>query len=314
MSIIQPEPGLAWGIMSEKRRGKQDRRAGRQASRRSQDQGGWGNRELAQVMDHMVSVVLRNSGGVDDALDAECWASELVSIWTRRELTKGEAEEVYLPAFVRALERRASAKALATLRALSAVGSEPHRKRARAAANRLAARRLLEPPWSDHLGRAEPIAAVLTYEDVFEDAVGVFVEFALPAGGRHTLGIYIDHNLGGMVTDTFLAGPLGDLRNDLNLRPPGGAGLEVRRLELSEARALVEDALYMLDHTDDPPVTEDVHILRALIDARIRVLPVRCERPREPSDEERVHLFVVSPDRERRRGHEEASDVIRTRA
>ena len=75
------------------------------------------------MMDGLVPTVLRSVGKLEDALEAECWASELISMWRGRELIDGDAEEVFLPGFIRALERKGSPKSLATLRALSAVGS-----------------------------------------------------------------------------------------------------------------------------------------------------------------------------------------------
>jgi hypothetical protein len=267
-------------------------------------------------MDHMVSIVLRDVGGLGDALEAQCWASEIVSTWSGRETADGDAEEIFLPAFVRALERKASRGALATLRALSAVGSDSLHKRTRGAGDRLAARRVPEPPWSDQLGRFEPIAAALMYDETFDDGVSLFVEFGADAGERHTLGIYIDHNMGGLVKDLFIAGPLSEVRGALSASARDGAGVAIRELDLSEARARVEAALYMLDHAYDPPVEEDVGNLRALVDARIRTLPQGFELPdpyEEIASEQRERLladFLASPEGDRWSGDEDAEDVV----
>jgi hypothetical protein len=75
---------------------------------------------LAKIMNRMVSIVLRDAHERGNALEAECWASEVVSTWSTRKLPN---EEVFVSDFVRALERKASPKALATLRALGAVGT-----------------------------------------------------------------------------------------------------------------------------------------------------------------------------------------------
>jgi hypothetical protein len=304
--------------MSEKRRRQQDRRAKRRGARRPRDGGQFANRELAPIMDRMVSIVLSDVSGLQDATQAECWASEIVSIWSGEKFPDGNAEEVFLPAFVRALERRASAKALATLRALSGVGSESLSRRAEAAADRLAGRGFPEPRWSGRVGRAEPVAAELMYEESFDDGVSVFIEFASPGGERHTLGIYIDHNLGGLVKDAFLAGPLSEVRSELPPRAHNDVGLALRELSLAEARARVEAALFMLDHTYEPPVEEDVRTLRALVDARLRGLPDGFEltgQHEEISIEERERLladFLASPEGVRWRGDEHAQDVVST--
>lgn len=156
------------------------------------------------------------------------------------------------------------------------------------------------------------------HEEAFDDGVSVFIEFAPPAGERYTVGIYIDHNMGGLVKDLFLAGPLTEVRNKLGHRAPNGVCLGLRELDLTEARARAEAALYMLDHTYDPPVSEDVGALRALLDARIRLLPDGLQLPfdyEEVPVEERERLlvdFLASPEGERWRGDDDAEDVVGT--
>ncbi len=269
-------------------------------------------------MDGLVPTVLRSVGTLEDALEAECWASELISMWRGRQLIDGDAEEVFLPAFIRAVERKGSPKSLATLRALSAVGSESHARKARAAADRLAGRGVSEPPWAGQLGHAEPVAAELMYEEAFDDGVSVLIEFAPPDGERHTLGIYIDHNLGGLVKDAFLAGPLDEVRSKLSSRAHNGVGLALKKLDPGEARARIEAGLYMLDHTYDPPVDDDVHALRGLIDGRVRRLPDGFELREdyeEMSVEDRERLlakFLASPEGQHWRGDADAEDVVET--
>ncbi|MBV9193314.1 MAG: hypothetical protein JO168_04150 [Solirubrobacterales bacterium] len=304
--------------MSEKRRRQQDRRAKRHDARRHASSAGFQDRELAQLMDRMVAVVLRDVGEVNDALEAECWAADLVSMWSERDATGDDAIEVFLPAFVRALERKASLKALKTLRALSVVGNQRLAKRAATAADRLAARGLPEPSWGPQLGRYEPVTAELMYETAFDDGVTVFIEFAAAAAESHSIAVYIDHNLGGLVKDVFVAGPLADLRGELRSHAGNHVGLGFRELDLSEARARVEAALYMLDHTYDPPIDDDVRSLRALVEARLRLLPTGFELPDpyvELSSDERDRLlggFLASPEGKRWRGDEDAEDAVST--
>jgi hypothetical protein len=141
-------------------------------------------------MDDLAATVVRDAKTPADALDAECWASELLSTFRDTPLPDGDAEEVFVPALVRALEQRGSANALATLRALSAVGSETHRKRAAAAADRLLARGRPEPKWASQVGRAEPVCATLMFEDAFDDGMSVFIEYAMPGCTNHTRDLY----------------------------------------------------------------------------------------------------------------------------
>lgn len=164
-------------------------------------------------------------------------------------------------------------------------------------------------------GLARPTAAALMHEEAFDDGLSVMVEFSAPGVGAHTLGIYIDHNLGGLVKDVFLAGPLTEVRGQFARRAPNHVDLAIRDLDLAEARARVEAALYMLDHTYDPPVSEDVRPMRALIDARMRILPDGFELPddyEEVTPQEREALledFLASQQGQRWRGDEDAEDV-----
>jgi len=276
------------------------------------------DRELAELMADMAEITVIEAHEPRDVLEAEQWASCIVGTWHVTPLLEGDVEELFFPAYVSALEGLGSAGALATLRAMSGVGAASHARQARAAADRLAAGGLAEPPWAEEIGRSRPVGALLMYEEAFEDGVSVIVEFAAPGAQPHTLGIYIDHNMGGLVKDVFLAGPLSEVRRKLGRRAPNGVGLAVRELDLAEARARVEDALETLDHSYDPPVDRDVRALRALIEARIRLLPERAALPVEweefePVERERLLAdFLDSPEGQRWRGDEDAEDAVAT--
>lgn len=263
--------------MSEKRHRQQQRRQRRKAQSATRARGREDSlrRMLAGVAELATQVVPE----VTDALDAEQWASSLMGTW----MHQPDADAVFYPSLVRALEALRTAPALAALRALSAVGA---------------------------LGSARPTAAALLCEDDFDDGVSVVVEFS----GSHTLGVYVDHNLGGLVKDVFVAGPLAEVRAEFERH--GEPGIELRTLDLAEARARIEGALYMLDHTLDAPVSEDVHGLRALVEARLRRLPAGFELPddyREVAPEEREALlagFLAAPEGRRWRGDEDAEYAV----
>ncbi|HEY6888601.1 MAG TPA: hypothetical protein VI300_12500, partial [Solirubrobacter sp.] len=185
--------------MSEKRHRNQQRRQRRKqkGEARARSRALSPERMLAEVAELAASSVAE----VIDALDAEQWASSLMGTW-RLDAPLGEpVDPVLFPGFVRALEALGTTGALAALRALSAVGA-PH---TREASDRLAESGLPEPAWADGLGQARATAAALLEEPAFDDGVSVLVEFTEPGGEFHTLGVYIDHNLGGLVKDVFLA-------------------------------------------------------------------------------------------------------------
>jgi len=270
-------------------------------------------------MTSLAAIAIRDATAPTSALEAEQWAACIVGTWHVRPLPGGEnVEKLFFPGFTAALEQLGTARALATLRALSAVGAGIHGRRARAAADRLAADGVSEAPWSGALGRARPTAAALMYEEAFDDGVSVLVEFSGPDVEPHTLGIYIDHNMGGLVKDAFVAGALSEVRDELERQAAQEGGPAIRDLDLDEARARVSAALYMLDHTYDPPVSEDVRPLRALIDARMRLLPDGYELRddfEELTSQEHNQLrseFLASPEGRRWRGDEDAEDAVST--
>jgi hypothetical protein len=264
----------------------------------------------------IAEISTRDADQPEDALDAEQWASTMVGMMRDAPLPPGEdAEATFLPGYIAALEQLGTRKALVTLRALAAVSAPDYVDAARAAGDRLAATGLREPAWAADLDGAQPSAAALMHEEAFDDGVSVLVEFSHANIETHTIGIYIDHNLGGLVKDVFLAGPLSEVRSLMSRKAPNQVGLAFRDLDLAEARARAEAAFYMLDRTWDPPVNEDVRPMRALIEARLRLLPEGFELPDdyvEVTPEERAALledFLSSPEGERWGGDEDGEDV-----
>ena len=313
--------------MSEKRHRQQQRRQRRKAQGRTRSGGAAhdrraslaqdAERELAELLAGMAEIAARDAHEPADALEAEQWASTLIGTMHAHPMPGEDVEALFLPGFVDALETLGTAAALATLRALGAVCAPDHARRAAAVSDQLAATGVPEPVWAADLGHARPTAAALMSEVAFDDGVSVMIEFAGPGYEPHTLGIYIDHNLGGLVKDAFLAGPLSDVRAQLERAEPGSVGISIGDLDLAEARARVEAALYMLDHTYDPPVSEDLRPIRALLDARMRRLPDGFELPDEGEEitpEQREALladFLTSPEGRRWHGDEDAEEVAR---
>ena len=260
----------------------------------------------------------RDADHIEDALDAEQWASMMVGMMRNAPLLPGDdAEALFLPGLIAALERLGTRKALATLCAVSGVIAPEYAVAARAAAARLATAGRREPAWAAGVGAAQASAAALMYEEAFDDGVSVMVEFTAPGVETHTIGIYIDHNMGGLVKDVFLAGPLSEIRSQMVRKAPNHVGLEIRDLDLAEARARAEAGFYMLDHTWDPPVNEDVQPLRALIEARLRLLPEGFELPDdyvEITPQERdalLEAFLSSAQGRRWRGDDDAEEIAR---
>lgn len=266
----------------------------------------------------MAEIAVAAAGEPDDALDAEQWVSGLIGTWQVGPVPNPDADRLFGPGLVCALERIGGRGALTVLRALAAVGEKCYASLARQAADRLADAGVAGPAWLESLGQAKPVAAlVMCDDDGFDDGLSVMVEFAVKGEQPHTLGVYIDHNMGGLVKDVFVAGSLTSVREQLGRRAPDRHGLVLHELDLAQARVRVERALEILDHTIDPPVDEDVRPLRALMCARTETLPdggAWRDEELEITPEQRAQLladFLDSPEGERWRGDEDAEDLAR---
>jgi hypothetical protein len=275
------------------------------------------DRERVALIEEMARSAVADVNELPDALEAEQWASGMIGMWHLRPLPGVDVDALFLPELVRLVENLGSTEALAALRALSAVGPASYGRTVRAAADRLAALGLPEPAWAADLAGVEPVAAQLLYEQAFDDGASVMIEFASADGEPHTLVVYVDHNMGGLAKNAFVARQtLSSVRAQFNRRGAGKVGLAFRELDLAEARARVDAALDVLDHTYDPPVDREVRYLRALVETRMTLLPeggVLPEAFKEMTADERRRLvdeFLDSPEGQRWQGDEDAQDVV----
>jgi hypothetical protein len=169
----------------------------------------------------------------------------------------------------------------------------------RSEAERLAATGVTERSWALGLGRSEPIAAWLSCDPVDDDGVSVMVGFSGP-GEPSTVGVYIDHNLGGIAKDAFVVPAAIDaVLAMLQEADESDRELQYREIPLSEAAARWRAAITMTDMYLDPPTSEDLDDLRALVFARLAKLPSDGEAPGQVGldEEERerlIHEFLES--------------------
>jgi hypothetical protein len=206
---------------------------------------------------------------------------------------KKNSIEVFAGGIIKYAAKRATPAALVVLRALSAVAPEPYGATARREADRLAAAGVAERRWAGAVGRVGPTEAWLSYDPVDDDGVSVVIGFD-GAGGADTVAVYLDHNLGGLAKDAF-AVPAGveEVLGQLQEKEVA-AGPESRPISLGEASARWRAALEMTDRTMDPPTTEDLDHLRALVLARLATVPSDGEVPatREVPGDERDKLLT----------------------
>ena len=227
-------------------------------------------------------------------LVAEMWASEMWSIWAGSELIGMDAVEVFGGGMIDYAARRATPAALIVLRALSAVAPDPYGSRARLKADRLAVQGTAERSWASVLGTERPTTAWLSFDPIDDDGVSVMVGFDGP-GQETTIGVYVDHNLGGIAKDVF-AVPAGiaEVLAELRQRHIEPQDPEYKEISLDEAATRWGEALEMTERTFEPPITEDLDHLRALVLARMATLPAGGHLPEAPTlnDEERGGLLA----------------------
>jgi hypothetical protein len=206
-------------------------------------------------------------------LAVELWASQVWAIWASSELMGLDAVDVFAGGLITHAAKRAAPGSLMALRALGAVAPEPYGSRARHEAERLASTGLAERRWAAVVGTGQPMAAWLSRDLIDDDGVSVMVEFDGP-GQSSTIGVYIDHNLGGIAKDGFaVPAPIAVVIAKLKEDEEAPGSLDCRKISLEEAAAFWREGLRMTDMTLDPPINEDFDTLRVLVDARLSKLP-----------------------------------------
>lgn len=154
-----------------------------------------------------------------------------------------------------------------------------------------------EPDDDLGIGRATPTGARVV-EHVTGDGTTVVVDFDQP-GAAHSLSAEVDHNLLGAAADLSVGPPwdeqegVGELRADPDTT--------VTEISLAEARARVEHALELTDHSPGAPVSADMADLRRLVERRLALLPRGGDVPARPTVAEDemdalVEGFLASPE------------------
>jgi len=223
----------------------------------------------------------------------EMWASQMWSIWAKSELIGADALEVFGGGIIKYAGKRGTPGAQVVLRALGAVAPAPYGARARREAERLAGAGVAERSWAEAVGGGEPTEAWLSYDPIDDDGISVMVGFSGP-GEPSTVGVYIDHNLGGMAKDLFVV-PAGidSVLAMMKEDHEGDRGPQYGELPIAEAAARWREAFAVTDMYLDPPTSDDLDDLRALVAARMAKLPTGGVVP-EPAglvEEERERLL-----------------------
>lgn len=258
--------------MPKSRIRKKKRAAGR---RRPAEAGRPPRREKAlPPLDSLIRPVLRGGGELlelQDPLDAERWASQVLGVWFKMALpppARMEFEPRIRREIVDAAERAGTPETLAVLRAFAAMEPDPIAVPAREAAERLAAGGVPDQSWVRELGSAECIDA-WTLTDPYGDQDGYYLSFRYPDRPPHMLMALVDRNLGGIVKDAFCRTPIADVRAKAATYPDA----VVTDVEPGEAAATILRAIEIGDEYLDNDWTRDFKDTRALLLARMSRLP-----------------------------------------
>ncbi len=236
-----------------------------------------------------------------DPLEAEAFASEIISIWLHLTLIDGDPDALFGGALIDYLARRGTPEALVLLLGLGAVGAPVTVTAAQQAATALRARRVRAPRWADEIGKPRFVDA-WTSSDEYGDQDALIVTFEYPGSGQHCFVVLVDHNLGGVIKKAFLSAEPDSVLEDWRRMP----GTPLRSIPAEEAAHRLRDALDAgaapsADAFASDESSEEVDELRALLHARLGRLPTPSPAAPKPemTDRERAALvrdFVASPE------------------
>jgi hypothetical protein len=270
------------------------------------------------VLEDLFARVLRLATGDlgDDlpALEAEMWASHLWSMLHEPELVDEDPTAQFVGGFITYAAQRATPTALAALRAMAAVLPAPFGAQARREAGRLASAGVAERRWAPLVGTGSPTTAGYYFDPIDDDGVTVIVEFDGPEAPS-TVGVYVDHNLGGMAKDALVL-PISIPELLATMRDSEEfANLEYREISLGEARSRWKASLELTDMTIDAPSSEDLEHARALVANRLARLPSGAKMPKttemsEAAQDTLISEFLGSPEIEGITGSRRVEDAV----
>ena len=195
----------------------------------------------------------------DDPLQAEMYVSELLGGWWGQYMVDADPEVVFGEAAVARAGTHRRAGALALLRCIAQMGTEPQRAGAEVAIAELAAQGVAEPPWTAVLGTGR-VTSAWGYGDV--TATRPACCWASNVRAEHGVVVLVDHTLDGIAKDAFLTPEPSGVLSDI--QSIAGPAVWVRELTPEAAAELLYPAFAASDAALEPPVNEDFRWFRAL--------------------------------------------------
>ncbi|MFV2102543.1 hypothetical protein [Micromonospora sp. LOL_024] len=236
---------------------------------------------------------------LDSALDAEMLGAALLgSVYEIAETDREAAVREFVAGFLAATSRRRAAAAT-TVRAVfaalvpDAAGADRVRPGATA------------PAWSGQLGKVH-VTGAWAYGDVYGDQTSYLATFAYDeavGGPEHALVALVDHNIG-ITKDVFVGGPASRILEQVRQLCADDELTWFREESPTRMRAEVSRHLAVTDDLGQLPGASSLATDRALVGARLAVLPAATAPPPRMADEplpdaERsaeIRRFLASPD------------------
>jgi hypothetical protein len=258
-----------------------------------------GREELPPV-DGIVRTIVRGGRellSLEDPFEVELWASAVLGTTYKQPLpldVRERFEKLVWDGVLTRAEAEGSPASLAVLRALAAVAEEPLAGRAAGTADRVTARGVPEPPWVGEIGAAAFVRG-WTLADVYRDQTAYYAHFRYPGRDEHLVSALYDENLGGIVKDASA----GVLARDPRAAAERAPDAVVADIDPGTLASAVRSAIASGDLYLDNDWTEDFKELRALLLARMRLLPEGEAPSVEPLDdasrEALVEEFLTRP-------------------
>lgn len=228
--------------------------------------------ELQQTAAAVAAGLRRAAALVDGPLGAALLGSEVCEPWATDTRIGPDGPEADIgAALVRETASSADAAAVAALRALEVGATERTAASAARAADVLVASGLPDPGWYAASRELAPVAAGSLSENEYDDGRTFLIEFAGPGYEAHTIGVYVDRNLGGLAKDLLVGPPLAQLRAQVaaNATHPDFGSISFEHVDLEEARRAATLAMARSLVTVDPPFGDDVPALWGLVLQRL---------------------------------------------
>ena len=233
--------------------------------------------------------------GAVDPLEAELFASDIVSIWDSTDPDDEEPIEVLAHAVVARLASRPDPDMFAVLLGIAAMAPPWLSDAVRDAVASQRAAGTPEPVWSRIIGQPALVDAWIS-TDKLDDQSNLLAAFAYDRRPPHALNMIIDANFGGLIRSAFVSGDPDAVRK----RWKEVSGLPIRALDEQGLADVLGRGIQMFEEYLDPPVDEEAENLMPLLRARLGLLPApRDIEPREIPNDERELLvadFAASPE------------------